>query len=63
MPRAKINGRLHEFKDGITILQALRRVGLEVSTLCHDERLTNPYRDAYTLTPEYKVTAVRVERV
>jgi formate dehydrogenase major subunit len=25
--------------------------------------VTNPYRDVYTLTPEYKVTAVRVERV
>ena len=42
MPRAKIDGRLHEFKDGITILQALRRVGIEVPTLCHDDRL-KPY--------------------
>jgi len=23
--------------------------------------VTSPYRDKYTLTPEYKVTAVRVE--
>jgi len=24
--------------------------------------VTSPYRDSYTLTPEYKVTAVRVEK-
>jgi formate dehydrogenase major subunit len=42
MPRARINGRLHEFKDGITLLDALRRVGIEVPTLCHDDRI-KPY--------------------
>lgn len=25
--------------------------------------VTSPYRDKYTLTPEYKVTAVRVEKL
>jgi len=25
--------------------------------------VTSPYRDKYTLTPEYKLTAVRVERL
>ena len=26
-------------------------------------RVTGPHRDPYTNTPEYKVTAVRVERI
>ena len=39
MLRVTINGRAHEFPAGLTILDALRQLGLKVPTLCHDERL------------------------
>jgi formate dehydrogenase major subunit len=39
MLQVKINGQRHEFPAGLTILDALRRVDLEVPTLCHDDRL------------------------
>ena len=39
MFHARINDQNHEFAEGLTILQALRSVGVEVPTLCHDERL------------------------
>ncbi|MFO1464381.1 MAG: formate dehydrogenase subunit alpha [bacterium] len=42
MPRVSINGRPLEFETGLSILQALRRQGIELPTLCHDERL-KPY--------------------
>jgi len=29
----------------------------------HGFKVIRPYRDAYALTPEYKVTAVRVEKM
>ncbi len=34
-----INQQPYEFADGLTVLQALRAVHLDVPTLCHDERL------------------------
>ncbi len=34
-----INGQVREFPSELTILQALRQVGIEVPTLCHDERI------------------------
>lgn len=39
MLHAMINGALHEVPEGSTILQALKRQGIEVPTLCHDDRL------------------------
>jgi formate dehydrogenase major subunit len=37
--RATIDGEAHEFGEGLTILDAARSLGLDVPTLCHDERL------------------------
>ena len=34
-----IDGRRYEVPDGRTILQAVRDVGLDLPTLCHDDRL------------------------
>jgi formate dehydrogenase major subunit len=39
MLRATVNGKNHEFTDGSTILEAVRSLGNEVPTLCHDDRL------------------------
>lgn len=39
MIKAIINGQPNEFAAGISVLEALRSVGIEVPTLCHDERL------------------------
>ena len=39
-----INDKAHEFPDGLTILAALREVGIEVPTVCHDDRLNPPAR-------------------
>ena len=40
MGEAVINEQPYEFTDGITILDASRSLGIEIPTLCHDERLT-----------------------
>jgi len=37
--RATINSHAREFREGISILEACRSIGLEIPTLCHDERL------------------------
>lgn len=42
MPRLTVNGRALECEPGLTILQVLRREGIEVPTLCWDQRL-QPY--------------------
>ncbi|MBI5936767.1 MAG: formate dehydrogenase subunit alpha [Betaproteobacteria bacterium] len=34
-----VNGQSHRVPVGLTLLQALRRIGCEVPTLCHDPRL------------------------
>jgi formate dehydrogenase major subunit len=39
MIRASINGHEGEFADGTTILTAARLLGIEVPTLCHDDRI------------------------
>jgi formate dehydrogenase major subunit len=40
--RVTIDGRPHDLPDGISVLEGLRRTGIEVPTLCHDDRL-EPY--------------------
>ncbi len=42
MLQVRINDDDYTFEEGLTILQALRSIGIELPTLCHDERLT-PY--------------------
>jgi formate dehydrogenase major subunit len=42
MLQVTINDRPRQFAEGITIFEALRRIGIEVPALCHDERL-RPY--------------------
>lgn len=37
--RVSINHQEHEFTGGMTILDGLQAIGIEVPTLCHDERL------------------------
>ena len=39
MLRAVLNGRSYEFERGVSILEALRSAGIDVPTLCHDERV------------------------
>ena len=39
MLQVTINETAHEFPDGLTILAALRQLGIEVPTVCHDDRL------------------------
>ena len=39
MIKAIINGQPREFTEGISVLAALSSVGIEVPTLCHDQRL------------------------
>lgn len=39
MVSARINGRSYEFADGLTILAAARQAGIDIPTLCNDERL------------------------
>ncbi|MCG3159127.1 MAG: Nitrate reductase [Acidobacteria bacterium] len=39
MLRVTINFKTHEFPEGWTILEAARSLGLDLPTLCHDDRL------------------------
>lgn len=39
MAKIMINGESYEVKNDITILQACREIGIEIPTLCHDDRL------------------------
>lgn len=39
MIQAKINGETKEFGDGISILEACRSLGIDIPTLCHDDRI------------------------
>ncbi len=39
MIRATINGLDCEFNDGITVLEAARSIGVDIPTLCNDDRL------------------------
>ena len=42
MLQVTINGQKHQLIDGLTINEALRTVGVEIPTLCHDDRI-DPY--------------------
>lgn len=42
MPRVTINGVFEDCAEGMTVLEALRALDIEVPTLCHDDRL-KPY--------------------
>jgi formate dehydrogenase major subunit len=39
MLRVSINGAMHELDEGISVLEALERISIEVPTLCYDERV------------------------
>lgn len=39
MLRATINYQIHRVEEGLTILEAVSRLGIDVPTLCHDHRL------------------------
>jgi formate dehydrogenase major subunit len=39
VPLVRINDVEHSFPDGLSILDALRDIGVKVPTLCHDDRL------------------------
>ncbi len=39
MPSVRINDTSHSFPDGLSILQAVRQAGIELPTLCSDDRL------------------------
>ena len=53
MFQVTINGTAHRFPEGLTINRALRLIGLEVPTLCHDDRL-QPYGSCRLCTVEVK---------
>jgi formate dehydrogenase major subunit len=53
MLQVTVNGAAHSFPEGLTINQALGRIGLEVPTLCHDERL-KPYGSCRLCSVEVK---------
>ena len=37
--KATINNQIHEFEAGISVLEASRAIGVDIPTLCHDDRL------------------------
>ncbi len=37
--RVVVDGEMQDFASGLTVLQALRMLGMELPTLCHDDRL------------------------
>jgi len=39
LAKAVINGEVHEFEPGVSILKACRGIGVKIPTLCHDGRL------------------------
>jgi NADH dehydrogenase/NADH:ubiquinone oxidoreductase subunit G len=39
MPRLRIDGREVEVEPGATVLQAARKLGIEIPTLCHRQGL------------------------
>src|ERR1019366_602388 len=42
MLQVTINGQSHQLMEGLTINEALRQIGVEIPTLCHDDRI-DPY--------------------
>src|SRR6185503_10003782 len=53
MLQVTINGTFHQFPEGLTINQALRRIAVEVPTLCHDDRI-QPYGSCRLCAVEVK---------
>ena len=53
MLQVTINGQPHKFVDGLTINEALRQIGVEIPTLCHDDRV-DPYGSCRTCAVEVK---------
>ena len=53
MLQVTINGQAHQFPEGLTINEALHRIGLEVPTLCHDDRI-DPYGSCRLCSVEVK---------
>ncbi|MCF7688478.1 MAG: formate dehydrogenase subunit alpha [Cephaloticoccus sp.] len=53
MLQVTINGQSHQFPEGLTINEALRRLDLEVPTLCHDDRI-DPYGSCRLCSVEVK---------
>ncbi len=53
MLQVTINGQKHELLDGLTINEALRQLGIEIPTLCHDDRV-DPYGSCRTCAVEVK---------
>jgi formate dehydrogenase major subunit len=53
MLQVTINGQSHSFPEGLTINEALRRLDVEVPTLCHDDRI-EPYGSCRLCTVEVK---------
>jgi formate dehydrogenase major subunit len=39
MPRVRVDGRTYEVRDGGSVLDALRAIGIHLPALCHDDRL------------------------
>ena len=53
MLQVTINGSAHQFPEGLTINEALGKIGTEVPTLCHDDRL-EPYGSCRLCAVEIK---------
>ena len=53
MLQVTINGSAHQFPEGLTINEALGKIGTEVPTLCHDDRL-EPYGSCRLCSVEIK---------
>lgn len=53
MLQVTINGKAHQFAEGLTINQALRQISVEVPTLCHDDRV-QPYGSCRLCSVEVK---------
>lgn len=53
MLQVTINGQAHSFPEGLTINEALRKIAIEVPTLCHDDRL-DPYGSCRLCTVEVR---------
>ena len=53
MLQVTINGSAHQFPEGLTINEALGKIGTEVPTLCHDDRL-EPYGSCRLCSVEVK---------
>ncbi len=53
MLQVTINGQSHQLTEGLTINEALRSLGIEIPTLCHDDRV-DPYGSCRTCAVEVK---------